>query len=530
MLAKITNFLLKEKKGNWKIFFFMPIVSALDLGALFLFTKAITSDLNNYVVLFSIIAFFALNLIIQIYSIGFFAHYSYSIVQKRFSSLYNVVSHQIPARRRSDDFLQNFFSVEYFRICERILLPFIVVVSKGLTAIVIFLFILVKNPLIIISVGTLIFAIYFAIFKYIRPEIDRANISISKAIEKVNNAVNLLNSHKFESQIYNITNNLLLTYSSAQKSFVVESAKVQKWSSVPRPIIEFLVFVGISLSLTTNKEWQLEELLAVGMGCLKIINAVQTVYYSLTTIRGNISALDKYEDLQHEALAKQNTQNLTSTKIDLSKDYFLRITAQPTECIQSSTWDAVNCDIKIKKGQKCALVGPSGAGKTTFLLGLLGLSDDINIELSVNGHKLPTSIDTSKSIFGFVPQYPVVFEGTLRDNLNLYSTNNDQELKELIKTLNLSEQSGDFFSLEKSLGFRGNNISGGQAQRICLARALLANREILLLDEVTSALDSENTKRIVSLLKNMPDLTILWVTHDKNVIESMDQVFKISSQ
>jgi ABC-type transport system involved in cytochrome bd biosynthesis fused ATPase/permease subunit len=533
MLLKIIKFLLYNSANNWKIFFLMPIVSFLDLVALYLFTMVITSGVSNQIIVYSVLSFFIVNLLVQIFSIGFFARYSYSIVRYKFSHLFKLLASQIPTRRKPDDYLQNFFSVEYFRVCERILLPFVVIVSKGLTAVIIFVFIFIQNPSIIILFGCAIFVLYLIIFTYIRPQIDRSNISISNAIDDINKSIHLLNAYKFESQIYNITRNLFASYSSAQKVYVFNSATVQKWSSIPRPIIEFLVFVGIVLALTGEQEWELEQLLAIGMGCLKIITSVQTIYYALTTIRGNISALEKYETLLVEctSLQEQEQEHCTLPKLNFNDldSIIIQTRLKKENLHQSKSTVNLDLDLLIKKGQKCAIVGPSGAGKTTFLLALLGLNDELNVEFTLNGKKASASIDISKKLFGFVPQYPVVFEGTLRDNLNYYSGNSDLRLKNIIKEINLREANGELFSLEKHLGFKGNNISGGQAQRICLARALLNRRPILLLDEVTSGLDRSNTQRIISLIKNDPNQTVLWVTHDTNVIEKMQRIVKIGS-
>ena len=80
------------------------------------------------------------------------------------------------------------------------------------------------------------------------------------------------------------------------------------------------------------------------------------------------------------------------------------------------------------------------------------------------------------------------------------------------------------------LGHRGNRLSGGQCQRICLIRALVCKRPVLLLDEVTSALDAEITKKVLKEICNKTNLTVLWVTHDPLVIDTLDNSVKISGR
>lgn len=529
MILKINNFLFTENQHNWKIFLLMPLVSLLDLGALYLFTQAVTGEISDLSILVSVIAFYAINLIVQIFSIGFFAHYSYSIVQRKFSALFYTVLNQTPDKRRSDDYLQNFFSVEYFRICERILLPFIVIVSKGLTAIIVFVFVLIQDPIIILSFGMLIILLYFLIFKFIRPQIDKANILINNSIEKINYSINLLNSYKFESKVYNITSELLSGYSLAQKVYVSNSAKLQKWSSIPRPIVEFFVYFGITFVLTNNQILEIEKLLVIGMGCLKIITAIQTVYYSLTTIRGNISALDKFLALKKDARFEENTDGDNLLELDAHSLYPLEVSGylRRREILVRRTNTSPDFNFVLNKGEKCAIVGSSGVGKTSLLLSLLGLSNNVDVELNVKGVDATPNQLAIKELFGFVPQYPVVFNGTLRDNLNFFTYSDDSVLQDIVEKLDLRESDGQLFSLDKTLSLKGNNISGGQAHRICFARAILAKREILLLDEVTSSLDGCNSDRIISLVRDMSDLTVLWVTHDPKVIDAMDRTINI---
>ena len=103
------------------------------------------------------------------------------------------------------------------------------------------------------------------------------------------------------------------------------------------------------------------------------------------------------------------------------------------------------------------------------------------------------------------------FPGTLRQNLTLFENASDADLDLLLNKFDLVDEHSVPLRLDMPLGHRGNRLSGGQCQRICLIRALVCKRPVLLLDEVTSALDAEITKKVLKEICNKTNLTVLWL-------------------
>ena len=98
---------------------------------------------------------------------------------------------------------------------------------------------------------------------------------------------------------------------------MLASTELQFWSSVPRPVVEAMIFLGLTLFIISSQNLNFELLVAVGMGCIKIVTSAQTIYYSLSIIKGNSSALDIYIDLKNEvwkilqSLSNQNCKSQT---------------------------------------------------------------------------------------------------------------------------------------------------------------------------------------------------------------------------
>ncbi|MEO1027939.1 MAG: ABC transporter ATP-binding protein [Pseudomonadota bacterium] len=168
--------------------------------------------------------------------------------------------------------------------------------------------------------------------------------------------------------------------------------------------------------------------------------------------------------------------------------------------------------------------GPSGTGKTTFFDVLVGLLEPSTGQVLVHGVPLSSDLINSwRSKIAYAPQDPFLFDGTLRENLTwLNSSVADDQIWAALKLVEadafVSAMPG---GLDYRVGERGGAMSGGERQRICLARALLRDAELLILDEATNALDSALEARLVArLIDEKPaKMTILMITHRPAIIQ-----------
>lgn len=179
-----------------------------------------------------------------------------------------------------------------------------------------------------------------------------------------------------------------------------------------------------------------------------------------------------------------------------------------------------NISLEISKGEAVSIIGESGSGKSTLLKILSDLIEVTEGEIKYNGKSYSSynPTDLRKKI-SYCIQMPYLFGKTVYDNLEFPFKIRDKELdKERVNHL-LNR-----FKLDESwLNKNVDTLSGGEKQRIAFIRNIMFKPDILLLDEVTSALDSMNTKLIEEYVKelNQEGTTILWVTHNKEQSETI---------
>jgi ABC-type multidrug transport system fused ATPase/permease subunit len=181
-------------------------------------------------------------------------------------------------------------------------------------------------------------------------------------------------------------------------------------------------------------------------------------------------------------------------------------------------------------GTKLGIIGESGAGKSTLLDVLLGLrsisSGKIRFGCSMNMH--PDCY--SQGIIGFMPQQFGLIRGSIRDNVLLGRSNfSDDQILELLLRLGLSDLLASCKSgLDTLIGDGAKQVSGGEAQRIVLASALISSPKILIMDEGTSALDVKNQDLVMEYLTTfMPNVTLIVVAHQITTIKKFDQVLHL---
>ncbi len=190
-------------------------------------------------------------------------------------------------------------------------------------------------------------------------------------------------------------------------------------------------------------------------------------------------------------------------------------------------------EMEVKRGEKIAIVGPSGEGKTTLILLLLALTkpDAGQVLLaSAAGEKYTMGVNTRR-FFAYVPQVNTLFSGSIFDNFLL---NHEVSAKELECALEASccKEFIDALpmGLDTIMGERGIGLSQGQAQRITIARALLHKSPILIFDEATSALDLETEHQLIENLKRYyPECTLIAVTHRESLFDICDRVYRLKN-
>ncbi|MGH9392030.1 MAG: ABC transporter ATP-binding protein, partial [Vicinamibacteria bacterium] len=190
-------------------------------------------------------------------------------------------------------------------------------------------------------------------------------------------------------------------------------------------------------------------------------------------------------------------------------------------------------DFRVRRGTTTALVGPSGAGKSTVIGLVMGFHRPTSGLVLVDGRDLKTvKLEEYRSHLGVVLQDNFLFDGTIEENIRYSRPEATRE--EVLRAARIAH-CDDFVErldsgLDTVVGERGVKLSGGERQRVAIARALLANPRILILDEATSSLDSENEALIQDGLRSLRSgRTTFVIAHRLSTIRSADQILVVDS-
>ncbi|OAK71946.1 thiol reductant ABC exporter subunit CydD [Lederbergia galactosidilytica] len=235
-------------------------------------------------------------------------------------------------------------------------------------------------------------------------------------------------------------------------------------------------------------------------------------------------------DQIHQILAmKTVTDDQDKTMVPVwTKDSILRIKDVKIESEEGIS-RLQDISIEVKGLKKIGVVGASGSGKSTFIDLLAGFLDPGDGEVLYNEQKLPHfSLSGWQQQLTYIPQHPHIFSGTIAENIRLYAPDASLEkVKKAADQVGLTELISRFPNgLEEKIGQGGRSLSGGEEQRVALARGLLQNRPIMLFDEPTAHLDVETEYELKqAMLPLMEEKLVFFATHRLHWMQDMDWIF-----
>ena len=299
--------------------------------------------------------------------------------------------------------------------------------------------------------------------------------------------------------------------------------------------ISFLAYLSYFCTLTWCSFNILNDLMSFGelTAIMQLVNQLQSPFSNISRISnayvGISSASDRIRELescdfsipQKKFYQKYNNYNFKYLCARNIKFYY-----NEDEIILN------DFSFDIKKGDFVSLVGSSGVGKSTLIKLLLGIYKPLSGEFYlINSNDEKINLDKSGlDLFSYVPQGNLLFSGTLKENLLLFNPDiSEEKLNDVLSKCCLNDEINHFSNgINTFIGENSKGISEGQAQRISIARALLKESPIIILDEATSSLNEELEINILNNLKKIKDKTFIVITHRPAALKISDKIITIS--
>jgi len=324
---------------------------------------------------------------------------------------------------------------------------------------------------------------------------------------------------------------------------------------LPRIVVETLLitfvvgFVSLSLVFQQRAESLVSVLGIFAIASIRLLPSASQLITSMGILRNNKPTLDRlYLDLKEferskaEGLVKLPPQQVSSKR---SREAFesKRYKSDAMTFQDQITIDKVNyrypaavsnaltdISLTIRKGESIALIGKSGAGKTSLVDVFLGLLIPQAGDICVDGSSIYNNLRSWQDLIGYIPQSIFLMDDTIAGNIAFGVPHDQIDYQKLDHAIRMAQLSDLVAQLPDGIysmvGERGTLLSGGQRQRIGIARALYHEREILVLDEATSALDNETEQLINESIRALSGTkTMIIIAHRLTTIQHCDRVY-----
>ena len=317
-------------------------------------------------------------------------------------------------------------------------------------------------------------------------------------------------------------------------------------SFYPRYVVEAIsiiafVVVAYFISSTIQNPINLFPFLGtLALAAQKLLPLSQNIYNSWAIIKSRDKSVYLLLDLIENLKEKKENSNFyiqKGKKLNFTNLVFKNVSFG-YKSRSNSKMILKNVNFEIKRGERVAFIGPTGSGKSTLLDLLMGLlkpdnGDILLNNLSINNQNYLNELYLWRNSISNVPQDIYISEGSIAENIALCELTeiNNRQVYKAAKLASLDEFIESLkYKYLTNLGERGIKLSGGQIQRLALARAIYKNSKIIILDEATSALDYKTESEIISAIESLPDkYTIIYVAHRIETIRNCDKVFRIEN-
>ena len=429
--------------------------------------------------------------------------------------------------------------VESNRLTHSVLLQFLYLNSKLILILMMIITILITVPIIAI-LSTLLFLVsYISIYRFASYRLNRNGIAISNESQSRMRTINESFGGIKDLLIHGLQTNFISKYKKSTDNYYSSWSSNQVLSLLPRYAIELTAYgtmisaiLFLLFSFDNNIGKVLPIIAVFGLASMKMLPAFQQCYFSVSTMRANMNA---YLVVRKELLDIRNQENSYDEDLEPESELTFKekVSLHGISFKYQENKDEVLNDISfdINANQTVGLVGASGSGKSTVINILIGLLQPTKGSITVDGQELTkANLGAWQQKIGFVSQDIFLLDASIKENIAFGYHPKDIDLKRIEKVLEMAQLDKFVLTLpngiDTSVGERGMQLSGGQLQRIGIARALYGNPEILVFDEATSNLDRISEKLIMETIATIgKSTTIIMIAHRLSTVKECDNIF-----
>lgn len=403
---------------------------------------------------------------------------------------------------------------------------------------IIFLLLYFETEFVLFSSGIILFisAIYYILVKSVFKkwgEIRQkfASISLKNAMEAIHGIKDI--------KIFKSENFFLKNYFESMKMLARANIIITTLNQIPRLLLEVFIIIIVCLFIINNFDGNIIEtnlLSSLGLfiaASFRLIPSTTRILNSLNNLKYNLPATHVVK--KELSLDKMFLSHKIKNSLELNFKRELKIESLSFKYPDRDNFIFEEINLIIKKNSIIGIKGESGSGKSTLIDLIIGLQYPTKGEIIVDGKNININYAKWLDKIGYVPQKVYITNDTLKKNialgLNEHQIDNGK-IQKVIHDCQLVDLIKKFPNdTETKLGDRGIIISGGELQRIGIARALYKNSEILILDEFTSALDEYNETKLFEIIKQLSNTkTIIISSHNKKLFGFCDRVFLIKDK
>ena len=292
-------------------------------------------------------------------------------------------------------------------------------------------------------------------------------------------------------------------------------------------VVVFVLYFGGRMVLGGDAQLSAESFITFMLIFSQIISPAKAFTASYYRIIKGMASMERIEEIIDEPIKIKEAANAIDLREFSDSIEYKNLSYAYDDQLDKRVLKDVNC--KIHKGSTVALVGPSGAGKSTFVDLIPRFFDPKEGSVFIDGIDLKAvKLSSLRDKVAVVSQEAILFNDSIANNISMGLENATQsQIEEAAKMANAH----DFISkmdrgYQSNIGDRGNKLSGGEKQRITIARAILKNAPILILDEATSSLDAESERLVQDALsKLMQNRTSIVIAHRLSTIQHADEIW-----